>query len=65
MLVENDTEADLQGLVNACGAALTLFYTLMFFRIGYCGMHTDYSVAGWPERHFRHVLPAKGTVSPV
>jgi hypothetical protein len=41
--------ADFQAFLSKCGAALTLFYVLIFLRVGYTGPYFDYSKLGYPE----------------
>ncbi|MBX2997125.1 MAG: hypothetical protein KF893_01345 [Caldilineaceae bacterium] len=42
----------LQELLNLCDDVLTLFYRLVFYRIGYSGKFIDYSESGWPTKEF-------------
>ena len=43
---------DPQSLTTKCSTLLVVLYRLIFHRIGYQGVHTDYSTLGWPEAEF-------------
>ncbi|MCB9434162.1 MAG: hypothetical protein H6668_19490 [Ardenticatenaceae bacterium] len=43
-------EIDIQTLATEHAAILVLMYQLIFYLIGYKGIHTDYSELGWPEK---------------
>ena len=46
----------LQEYLNKYYSTITLFYQLIFLKIGYTGRYTDYSVPNWPAREFNKKL---------
>ena len=38
--------------MNLYHIVLVLFYNIIFYAIGYDGDFTDYSMPGWPIRHY-------------
>jgi len=47
---------NLQEYLNKYYSTLTLFYQLIFLKIGYTGRYTDYSVSNWPLKEFNKTL---------
>ncbi len=43
----------LQDYMNKYYSSLTLFYKLIFIKIRYVGLYTDYSISGWPNREIK------------
>jgi len=44
--------SELQHLLERVNILVVMTYKLVFFRIGYQGMYTDYAALGWPLAHF-------------
>lgn len=51
---------DLQNFINQCSALLVLFYQLIFLRVGYTGLYTDYSTYNYPQKEFKPIWAEHG-----
>lgn len=46
----------LQDYLNKYYSSLALFYKLIFLKIGYIGLYTDYSISGWPNMEIKAIF---------
>lgn len=58
--------AEIQNHIIQCSTILVLFYQLVFLRIGYTGIYTDYGSSGYPTREFSSTFASfnKKTLDP-